>query len=100
MKVRLLLKSYDQALLKEALEEVANALANSECQVAGAASLPMDISSFCVLRSPHVDKKSREHFEIRTYRKLVDVFVEKPDNLNILLRASLPAGVSCFLKLL
>ena len=63
-------------------------------------SLPTKIKRFCVLRSPHVDKDSREHFELRLYKKFVDITTESATILDSLLKTELPAGVSCSLKII
>ena len=63
-------------------------------------SLPTKIKRFCVLRSPHVDKDSREHFELRIYKKFVDITTESATILDSLLKTELPAGVSCSLKII
>jgi small subunit ribosomal protein S10 len=55
---------------------------------------------FCVLRSPHVDKDSREHFEVRLHKRFIDINTNSPSILDLLLKAELPAGVSCSLKIL
>ncbi len=98
MKIRLLLKTFDNSLLKQAIEELLATIVETDCQVSGTVSLPMEIKRFCVLRSPHVDKKSREHFEIRIYRQFFDLEVTSPENLNLLLKSNLPAGVNCSLS--
>jgi small subunit ribosomal protein S10 len=100
MKLRFFLKSFDQALIKQALDEITPILANINCEVRGCVALPMKIKRFCVIRSPHIDKDSREHFEIRIYKQFFDFSVDNPENLNLLFKANLPAGLSCFLKIL
>ncbi len=100
MKARFCLKSFDQDLLEEALEELTPILANMEAQVSRVVSLPSHIRRFCVIRSPHIDKDSREHFEVELSKQFFDIVVENPENLNLLLQANLPAGVSCFIRIL
>jgi len=63
-------------------------------------SLPTKIKRFCVLRSPHVDKDSREHFELRLFKRFIDLSTTSPSILDLLLKTELPAGVSCSLKVL
>ena len=100
MKFRILLKSFNNDLIETACVQLSNALFNSECKLNGVVSLPTKIKRFCVLRSPHVDKKSREHFEVRLYKRFIDINTNSPSILDLLLKAELPAGVSCSLKIL
>lgn len=100
MKIRFYLKSFDQNLIKVALEELAPILAQTECEVTGSVALPSKLKRFCVIRSPHIDKDSREHFEIRIYKQFFDLSVQNPESLNLILKANLPSGISCFLKVL
>lgn len=100
MKLRFVLKSFDQSLLKEALEELSLILANTNCSVSGSISLPAERKRFCVIRSPHIDKDSREHFELHLYKQFFDLSFENPESLNLLLKANLPAGIACFLKVI
>lgn len=99
MKLRLFIKSFNQSLLKETLEELTAILANSDCQILSVVSLPVTLKRFCVLRSPHVDKDSREHFEVRVYKQFIDIHVKNPAGLDLLFFSFyLPSGVSCFLR--
>jgi small subunit ribosomal protein S10 len=75
-------------------------LLKTDCTVNGVVALPTKIKRFCVLRSPHVDKDSREHFEVRLYKQFIDLNTNSPSILDLLLKAELPAGVSCALKIL
>lgn len=100
MKFRILLKSFNNDLIEAACVQLSGTLFNAECNVKGVVSLPTKIKRFCVLRSPHVDKKSREHFEVRLYKRFIDVTITSPNVLDLLLKTELPAGVSCSLKIL
>ena len=100
MKFRILLKSFNNDLIETACIQLSGALFNSECKLNGVVSLPTKIKRFCVLRSPHVDKDSREHFEIRIYKRFIDITTESPSVLDLLLKTELPSGVSCSLKVL
>jgi len=100
MKFRILLRSFDNEKIILACQDLYTTLANTDCKVSGVVSLPTKIKRFCVLRSPHVDKDSREHFELRLYKKFTDITTESPETLGLLLKAELPAGVSCSLKIL
>jgi small subunit ribosomal protein S10 len=100
MKFRILLKSFDNKLISLAVTELQKTFSTVDCKVSGAISLPMKIKKFCVLRSPHVDKDSREHFEIRISKRFLDIESASPAILDLLLKMELPAGVSCSLTLL
>jgi small subunit ribosomal protein S10 len=99
MKFRILLRSFDNELINIACEELRSTLLKTECQLNGVVSLPTKIKRFCVLRSPHIDKDSREHFEIRLYKRFIDLTTISPSILDLLLKTELPAGVSCSLKI-
>jgi small subunit ribosomal protein S10 len=86
--------------MNESSEKLRTTLINTDCKVNGVVALPTKIKRFCVLRSPHVDKKSREHFEVRLYKRLIDISTKSPAILDLLLKTELPSGVSCSLKVL
>jgi small subunit ribosomal protein S10 len=100
MKFRILLRSFNNELIQIALEKVRATLLPTECEVKGIVSLPIRIKRFCVLRSPHIDKDSREHFELRLYKKFVDISTTSSSVLDLLLKTELPSGVACSLKVL
>ena len=100
MKFRILLKSFNNDLIQAASKQLQQTLVNTEATLKGVVSLPTKIKRFCVLRSPHIDKDSREHFEVRLYKRFIDITVVSPTVLDLLLKTELPAGVSCSLKIL
>jgi small subunit ribosomal protein S10 len=100
MKFRIFLRSFDNDLIKLASQELNQTLAKTDCQVSGIISLPLKIKRFCVLRSPHIDKDSREHFELRLYKRFMDIKTNSIAILDFLLKTELPAGVSCSLKII
>jgi small subunit ribosomal protein S10 len=100
MKFRILLKSFDNDLINLASQQLRLTLLKTECNLKGVVALPIKIKRFCVLRSPHVDKDSREHFELRLYKRFIDLDTTSPSILDLLLKTELPAGVSCSLKIL
>ena len=100
MKFRILLKSFDNELINLASQQLRTTLIKTECQLNGVVSHPTKIKRFCVLRSPHIDKDSREHFELRLYKRFIDINTTSPSILDLLLKTELPAGVSCSLKIL
>jgi small subunit ribosomal protein S10 len=100
MKFRILLKSFNNDLIQAASKQLQQTLVNTEATLKGVVSLPTKIKRFCVLLSPHIDKDSREHFEVRLYKRFIDITVVSPTVLDLLLKTELPAGVSCSLKIL
>ena len=100
MKFRLFLRSFDNDLIQVASKELLLTLSKTDCTVSGIVALPLKIKRFCVLRSPHVDKDSREHFEIRLYKRFMDITTTSPTIFDFLLKTEIPAGVSCSLKIL
>jgi small subunit ribosomal protein S10 len=100
MKFRILLRSFDNDLINLASQKLRFTLEKTECNLKGIVSLPIKIKRFCVLRSPHVDKDSREHFELRLYKRFIDISTISPTLIDLLLKTELPAGVSCSLKIL
>ena len=100
MKFRIFLRSFDNSLINLAVQELNGMLSKTDAVVSGSVSLPLKIKRFCVLRSPHIDKDSREHFELRLYKKFIDIKANSLNILDSLLKSELPAGVSCSLKIL
>jgi len=100
MKFRIFFKSFEKELVTQSSQLIATNLIKLNCNVSGIISLPTKIKKFCVLRSPHIDKDSREHFELRIYKRFLDIKTDSPTVLDNLLRLELPSGVSCSLKLL
>jgi small subunit ribosomal protein S10 len=100
MKFRILLRSFDNELINLASQQLRSTLLKTDCELNGTVALPTKIKRFCVLRSPHVDKDSREHFELRLYKRFIDLNTTSPAILDLLLKTELPAGVSCSLKIL
>jgi len=100
MKFRILLRSFDNDLINTACDELRGTLLKTDCTLNGVVALPIKIKRFCVLRSPHIDKDSREHFEIRLYKRFIDLNTTSASILDLLLKTELPAGVSCSLKII
>jgi small subunit ribosomal protein S10 len=100
MKFRIFLRSFDNDLINLASQELKETLSKSNCEISGIVALPLKIKRFCVLRSPHIDKDSREHFELRLYKRFLDITTNSLIILDHLLKTELPAGVSCSLKIL
>lgn len=102
MKFRILLRSFNSELINLACQQLRTTLLKTqgECKINGVVSLPIKIKRFCVLRSPHIDKDSREHFEVRQYKRFIDLNTESSAILDLLLKTELPAGVACSLKII
>ena len=98
-KIRIRLKSYDHRLLDQSVVEIVDTAKRTGARVVGPVPLPVRINRFTVLRSPHVDKKSREQFEMKTHKRLVDILDAKPQTVDALMRLDLAAGVDVEIKL-
>lgn len=98
-KIRIRLKSYDHRLLDESTRRIVETARRTDAKVVGPVPLPVRKQVFCVLRSPHVDKKSREHFEIRTHKRLLDILEPSTKTVDALMHMDLPAGVDIEVKL-
>jgi small subunit ribosomal protein S10 len=98
-KIRIRLKSYDHRLLDQSVTEIVETARRTGARIIGPIPLPVRINRFTVLRSPHVDKKSREQFEIRTHKRLVDIIEPTPQTVDALMRLDLAAGVDVEIKL-
>lgn len=98
-KIRIKLKAFDHKLIDQSAEQIVDTAERTGAGVAGPVPLPTHIRKFCVIRSPHVDKDSREQFEIRTYKRLIDVLDPTSRTVDALMRLNLPAGVDIEIKL-
>lgn len=97
-KIRIRLKAYDHRILDQSAGEIVNTAKRTGAQVAGPIPLPTIKNKYCVLRSPHTDKKSREQFEIRTHKRLIDILEPTPQTVEALTKLDLPAGVDIEIK--
>jgi small subunit ribosomal protein S10 len=98
-KIRIRLKAYDHKLLDQSANEIVETAKETGAKVAGPIPLPTVINKYCVLRSPHVDKKSREQFEIRTHKRLLDILEPTQQTVDALMKLDLAAGVDVEIKL-
>ena len=96
--IRIRLKAFDHRVLDQSTREIVNTAKRTGARVRGPIPLPTRIERFTVLRSPHVDKKSREQFEIRTHKRLIDIFEPTPQTVDALMKLDLPAGVDVEIK--
>ena len=97
-KIRIRLKAYDHRVLDQSAHEIVETAERTGAAVAGPIPLPTDRTVYTVLRSPHVDKKSREQFEMRTHKRLVDILGATPQTVDALMKLDLPAGVDVEIK--
>ena len=97
-RIRIRLKAYDHRNLDQSTREIVETARQSGARVVGPVPLPTKISKYTVLRSPHVDKKSREQFEVRTHNRLLDILDPTPQTLDALMKLDLSAGVHVEIK--
>ena len=97
--IRIRLKAFDHRVLDQSASEIVNTARRTGAQVRGPIPLPTRIERFTVLRGPHVDKKSREQFEIRTHKRLLDIVDPTPQTVDALMKLDLAAGVDVEIKL-
>ncbi|MCK8602684.1 MAG: 30S ribosomal protein S10 [Desulfoferrobacter sp.] len=98
-RIRIRLKAYDHKLLDQSTSEIVATAKKTGARVAGPIPLPTKIRKFTVLRSPHVDKKSREQFEIRVHKRLIDILEPTQQTVDSLMKLDLSAGVDVEIKL-
>ena len=97
-KIRIRLRAFDHKLLDRSAGEIVETVRKTGARISGPVPLPTERSVFTVLRSPHVDKKSREQFEIRTHKRLLDILEPNPKTVDALTKLDLPAGVDVEIK--
>ena len=98
-RIRIRLKAYDHRLLDQSAQEILQTAKRTGAKVSGPIPLPTRILKYTVLRSPHVDKKSREQFEMRIHKRLLDILEPTPKTIDALMRLDLPAGIDVEIKL-
>ena len=97
--IRIRLKAFDHRVLDQSTSEIVNTAERTGAEVRGPIPLPTKIEKYTVLRSPHIDKKSREQFEIRTHKRLLDIIDPTPQTVDALMKLDLAAGVDVEIKL-
>ena len=97
--IRIRLKAFDHRILDQSTSEIVNTAKRTGANVRGPIPLPTDMRRFTVLRSPHIDKKSREQFEMRTHKRLLDIIDPTPQTVDALMKLDLAAGVDIEIKL-
>jgi small subunit ribosomal protein S10 len=98
-KIRIKLKAFDHRILDQSVSEIVNTAQRTGAKVAGPIPLPTVKNRWTVLRSPHVDKKSREQFEIRTHKRLLEILEPSPQTVDALMKLDLSAGVDVEIKI-
>ena len=98
-KIRIRLKAYDSRILDKSVKEIVGTARNTGARVVGPIPLPTRINKWTVLRSPHVDKKSREQFEVRTHKRILDILEPTTATVDALMELDLSSGVDIEIKL-
>ncbi|MDD2420683.1 MAG: 30S ribosomal protein S10 [Heliobacteriaceae bacterium] len=98
-KIRIRLKAFDHRILDQSSEKIVETAKRTGATVSGPIPLPTEKSIYTILRSPHVNKDSREQFEMRTHKRLIDILEPNPRTVDALMRLDLPAGVDIEIKL-
>ncbi len=97
-RIRIRLKAYDHRVLDQSVRDIVDAVRRTGGRVAGPVPMPTRIERYTVLRSPHIDKKSREQFEMRTHKRLLDILEPTSQTVDALMKLDLPAGVDVEIK--
>nr|YP_009510503.1 ribosomal protein S10 [Gracilaria caudata]YP_010196220.1 ribosomal protein S10 [Gracilaria caudata]AXI96176.1 ribosomal protein S10 [Gracilaria caudata]UAD83617.1 ribosomal protein S10 [Gracilaria caudata] len=98
-KIRIKLQAYEHALLARSCKTILDTAHRTKVKAKGPTALPTKRKIYCVLRSPHVDKDSREHFEIRSHRKIIDIYEPSSQTIDSLMKLNIPSGVDIEIKL-
>ena len=98
-KIRIKLKSYSSSLIVSSCYQIITTVSKTDAEVAGPIALPTKRKIYCVLRSPHTDKDSREHFEIRTYSRIIDIYTLSSQTIDSLMKLNISSGVEVEVKL-
>ena len=98
-RIRVCLKAYDHQLIDSSAQKIVDTAKRTDAVVSGPIPMPTKRRVYCVLRSPHVDKKSREHFEMRTHKRIIDIYEPTQQTTEELSRMDLPSGVDIEVKL-
>lgn len=98
IRVRIRLRAYDHRLIDQSAEKIVDVAKRTGARLAGPIPLPTNIRKFCVIRGPHIDKESMEHFELRTHNRLIDILDPTNKTIDALMRLDLPSGVDIEIK--
>ena len=97
--IRIRLKAFDHRILDQSTSEIVNTARRTGAKIRGPIPLPTDLNRFTVLRGPHVDKKSREQFEMRTHKRVLDIIEPTPQTVDALMKLDLASGVDVEIKI-
>ncbi|MEW6088515.1 MAG: 30S ribosomal protein S10 [bacterium] len=97
-KIRIKLKAFDHRLLDQSVKEIVKTVKKTGARISGPVPMPTEINRWTVLRSPHVDKKSREQFEMRTHKRVIDILEPNPQTVDALMKLDLATGVDVEIK--
>ncbi len=98
-KIRIKLKAYDHEVIDQSTKKIVETVLRTQAKIQGPVPLPTELRRYCVIRSPHKDKDSREHFEMRIHKRLIDIVDPTPKTVESLQRLELPAGVDIEIKI-
>ena len=98
-KIRIRLKAYDHEIIDQSAKKIVETVKRTQAEVRGPVPLPTEKHRYTVIRGPHVDKDSREHFEMRIHKRLLDIMEPSPKTVDSLQRLDLPAGVDIEIKI-
>ncbi|MBI4652037.1 30S ribosomal protein S10 [Candidatus Desantisbacteria bacterium] len=98
-RIRICLRGFDHRVLDQSVKEIINTVLRTGARISGPIPLPTKINRYTVLRSPHVDKKSREQFEIRTHKRIIDIVDSSSQTIDALMKLDLASGVDVEIKL-
>lgn len=98
-KIRIKLKSYNHKLMVNSCNQIISSVSKTDARIIGPVNFPTKRKIYCVLRSPHVDKDSREHFEIRIHSRIIDIYTLSSQAIDSLMKLNIPAGVDIEVKL-
>ena len=96
--IRIKLRAYDNKVLDQSTEEIVNSVKRNGANIKGPIPLPTKIEKYTVLRSPHVNKKSREQFKLSSYKRLMDIYSSSSKTIDALMKLELPSGVEVEIK--
>ncbi|MBP7928677.1 MAG: 30S ribosomal protein S10 [Acidimicrobiia bacterium] len=97
-RIRIRLKAYDHEIIDQSTKKIVETVTRTQARVRGPVPLPTEIRRYCVIKSPHKDKDSREHFEMRVHKRLLDIVEPTNNTVDALQRLDLPAGVEIEIK--
>jgi small subunit ribosomal protein S10 len=98
-KIRIRLRAYDHEIIDQSTKKIVETVVRTQAKIRGPVPLPTEIRKYCVIRSPHKDKDSREHFEMRIHKRLIDIVEPTSKTVESLQRLDLPAGVDIEIKI-